>query len=107
MGKVESEKVLERSLKKHIEKELGGFCLKLLSQHITGLPDRLCLIPGGRLFFAEIKTTKKKATRIQLYLHRKIRNLGFRVEIIETTEQIKKIISEYKHLKEQNNVKRK
>lgn len=93
--RIESEKTLERSLKKHVEQELKGFCLKLLSQHITGLPDRLCLIPGGRLFFAEIKTTKKKATRIQLYLHKKLRNLGFRVEVIETTKQIKNIIKDY------------
>lgn len=92
---MESEKVLERSLKRHVEQELGGFCLKLLSQHITGLPDRLCLIPGGRLFFAEIKTTKKKPKKIQEFIHRKIRALGFRVEVVESTEQIKKIIKDY------------
>lgn len=96
MGSIESEKTLERLLKKYVEQNLNGFCLKLLSQHITGLPDRVCLLPKGKLFFAEIKTTNKKPKKIQLWMHKKIQGLGFRVEIIETTEQIKNIIKDYK-----------
>ena len=92
---IESEKDLERLLKNTIVSELKGKCLKLLSTHITGLPDRICLIPGGRIFFAEIKTTAKKPTKIQLWMHREIRDLGFRVEVIETSEQIKNIIRDY------------
>lgn len=95
MSNIESEKTLERLLKKCVEKELKGYCLKLLSVHITGLPDRICLIPGGKVFFAEIKTTKQKPRKIQLVIHRKLRDLGFRVEVIETSEQIKNIIRDY------------
>ena len=47
MKNIESEKKLERSLKNSVEVKLKGMCLKLLSAHITGLPDRLCLFPGG------------------------------------------------------------
>ena len=92
---IESEKMLERLLKKRVEKDMKGFCLKLLSQHITGLPDRLCLLPGGKIFFAEIKTTNKKPKKIQLWMHKKIRGLGFRVEIIESKKQIENIIKDY------------
>ena len=95
MKNIESEKKLERSLKSAVESKLNGLPLKLLSAHITGLPDRLCLIPGGRLFFAEIKTTGKKPRKIQLLIHRKLRELGFRVEVIETTEQMQNIIRDY------------
>jgi hypothetical protein len=95
MSNIESEKKLERSLKSAVESKLKGLSLKLLSAHITGLPDRLCLIPGGRLFFAEIKTTNKKPRKIQLFMHRKLRELGFKVEVIETTEQIQNIIRDY------------
>lgn len=95
MKNIESEKTLERLLKSMVASELKGECLKMLSTHVTGLPDRICLIPGGKVFFAEIKTTDKKPKKIQLWMHRKIRDLGFRVEVIETSEQIRNIIKEY------------
>ena len=95
--RVESEKTLERLLRNSVKEQLGGLCLKLLSTHLSGLPDRICLIPKGKIVFVEIKTTKKKPTRIQLYMHRVIRELGFRVEVVETTEQIIKLIREYKN----------
>ena len=95
MKNIESEKTLERSLKNSVEVKLKGWCLKLLSTHITGLPDRICLLPGGRILFVELKAPGKKPRKIQLFMHRKIRALGFRVEVVDTPEQIKKIIKEY------------
>lgn len=92
--KIEGEKLLEAKLSNKV-KALGGWTLKLLSTHITGLPDRLCLFPGGRVLFAEVKTTKKKPRKIQRYIHDKLRGLGFRVEVIDTSEQIENIIRDY------------
>lgn len=92
--KIEGEKYLEKKLKDEIKK-IGGWSLKLLATHITGLPDRLCLLPQGRLFFAEIKTTKKNPSPIQRLIHRKLRKLGFKVFVIDTSEQIKEIIRNY------------
>jgi hypothetical protein len=92
--KIEKEKILEKKLSMEIEK-LGGWSLKLLSTHVTGLPDRMCLLPGGRVFFAEVKTTKEKPKRIQIWVHNKIRALGFRVEIIDQSEKIKELIRDY------------
>ena len=88
---IESEKLLERKLN-HLVQQRGGWSIKLLSLHITGLPDRVCLLPGGRIFFAEIKTTNKNPTKIQLLVHRKIEALGFRVLIIKRSEDIKSIV---------------
>jgi hypothetical protein len=87
---IESEKLLERKLGLTI-KALGGWSIKMLSSQITGLPDRLCLLPGGRVFFAEIKTTGEKPKKIQLYVHKRIRSLGFRVEVIDSSAQIEKL----------------
>ena len=92
--KIESEKYLERKLVKDV-KDIGGWSLKLLSTHITGLPDRINLFPGGYIVFTEVKTTKRKPSKIQLSIHKKIRDLGFRVETIETSEQIRNIIRGY------------
>lgn len=91
---IESEKLLEKKLVKSI-KGLGGWCLKIPATHVTGIPDRLCLIPQGQVVFVELKTTKKKPTKIQLLIHKKLRNIGFEVRIIDTTEQIKQLIIDY------------
>lgn len=93
---VESEKALERKLKQVVEKELGGWCLKFLPFQVAGLPDRLCLLPEGRLFFAEVKTTKKEPSKIQKLIHRRLRRLGFKVEIIDQSQQIETLLTYYK-----------
>jgi len=91
---VESEKLIERKLTAKL-REIGGWSIKILSVHINGLPDRLCLLPGGRLFFAEVKTTKKKPEKIQLHVHKRLRKLGFRVEVIDKSAQIFEILKQY------------
>lgn len=92
--KIESEKVLDRKLSKRVA-DTGGWSIKLLTLHITGLPDRLCLLPGGRLFFAEIKTTGEKPKRVQNYVIDKLRALGFRVVVIDSTDSLDQIMTEY------------
>lgn len=96
--KIESEKNIEKSLWKEV-KSLGGWAIKLSASHITGLPDRLCLLPGGLIFFVEVKTTKKKPRKIQLIVHEKLRNLGFEVFIIDRIAQIKPLIKNYIELR--------
>jgi hypothetical protein len=91
---IEKEKNLEKQLIDAV-KSLNGWCIKLLSSHLTGLPDRMCLLPDGRIFFAEVKTTGMKPRRIQLHIHGKLKDLGFRVEIIDKSLQIKQLIKEY------------
>lgn len=95
MKVIESEKRLERSLKSIVEDTMNGFCLKLLSQHITGLPDRLCLLPKGKIFFVEVKTTGKKPRKIQKYIHEKLRSLGFRVYVLDSSQVLHTILTDY------------
>lgn len=84
---IESEKLLERKFNEAVKKA-GGWSIKLLSLHVIGLPDRICLMPGGIVFFAEIKTTNKNPTKIQLLVHKKIQALGFKVVVIKSSEDI-------------------
>ena len=95
MKTIESEKQLERSLKNTVENMMNGLCLKLLSQHITGLPDRLCLLPRGRAFFVEVKTTGKKPRKIQSFIHEKLRKLGFRVYVLDSSQVLHTILIDY------------
>ena len=87
----ESEKVLEAELRERC-KALGWMCIKLTSQYQRGLPDRLILMPGGRVCFAEIKTTGKKPTALQRVTHERLRALGYRVEVVDTSESLDNLI---------------
>ena len=86
----ESEKVLERNLNKEV-KALGGWSLKILSNFITGLPDRLVL-HNGRAYFVEVKSEGKKPSARQRIVHKKLEVLGFPVSVIDTTEKLNSFI---------------
>lgn len=84
---VDSEKLVERKLVELV-KINNGMCIKLLCDQLIGLPDRLCLFPNHRIVFVETKTTGQKPRRIQAYMHKKLRALGFRVEVIDSVEGV-------------------
>lgn len=88
---MDSEKIIERKLVEAV-KAHGGMCIKLLCDQLTGLPDRMCLFPGHIIAFIEVKSTGKKPRRSQVYIHNKLRALGFRVEVIDTIEGINNFI---------------
>jgi Holliday junction resolvase len=85
-----SEKVFERELSKFVE-ESGGMAVKLLSQFIKGLPDRMYLLHGGVVVFVEFKSTGKKPTKIQSYIHAKIQARGFLVYVVDSVESYEQI----------------
>lgn len=89
---VDSEKMVERKLVEAV-KANSGMCIKLLCDQLTGLPDRMCLFPGHKIIFVELKTTGKKPRRIQLFMHNKLRALGFRVEVIDTVKGVNDFIN--------------
>lgn len=92
---VDSEKVVERKLVELV-KMSGGMCIKLLCDQLIGLPDRMCLFPGHKIVFVELKTTGRKPKRIQMYMHNKLQALGFRVEVIDTVESVVNFVDNIK-----------
>lgn len=75
-----TEKQIEKKLRLGIEK-LGGLCLKFPATYFTGIPDRLCILPGGLVFFVETKGEGLKLRPRQLYVARQLESLGVRVYI--------------------------
>ena len=71
------EKDIERKLREMVEKH-GGQCLKWVCPGRAGVPDRIVLLPGGRIVFIELKRPKGgKLSRLQEYWGRKLQSLGF------------------------------
>ena len=85
------ESTVERYLVR-VVKGLGGMAIKLNPLGMVGLPDRLILLPGAKIFFAEVKRPGEKPRKIQIAIHNRIRELGFRVEVVDNNEQIKRIL---------------
>ena len=73
----ELEKEIERKLRKTVEKH-GGLCLKWVCPGWIGVPDRIVLLPRGRVMFVELKRPKGGvlSTR-QKWWRRKLIELGF------------------------------
>lgn len=86
------EKILEAKLRKAVETR-GGQALKLTSQLHRGLPDRLVLMPGGHTYFAEIKTTGKRPTKLQQAVHRDLKALGFDVFVVDSQKSLETMLS--------------
>ena len=101
MNRIDNEKSVERKLVE-LTKLSGGLCIKLLTYQFTGLPDRMCLFPGGIIIFVELKTTGEKPRKIQLAVHRMLRNLGFRVEVIDTIKGVEDLIKEIENERKQS-----
>ena len=70
------EKTVEQYLRKQVEKA-GGLALKLVCPGFTGVPDRLVLLPGGQICFAETKDVGKTPRPRQRRVHGMLRGLGF------------------------------
>lgn len=86
---------------KHIETKLvnavrsqGGMCPKFVSPGTDGVPDRIILLTGGRIAFAETKAPGKKMRPLQVKRKGQLEALGFRVYCIDRPEQINTVIAE-------------
>ncbi|MBP5162939.1 MAG: VRR-NUC domain-containing protein [Spirochaetales bacterium] len=84
------ERDIERQFRDMV-KAYGGLALKLVCPGFDGMPDRLILMPEGRVSFAEIKRPGAVPRPLQEARHRMLRNLGFQVFVIDSLEKAKEV----------------
>lgn len=87
------ESAVERKLVNGIRK-LGGMALKFVSPGHAGVPDRLVLLPGGRIIFVELKTATGRLSALQLVTHINLVELGFPVRTLHGTEEVDRFLEE-------------
>ena len=87
------ESTVEKRLKRGIE-ALGGTCEKFTSPGTRGVPDRLIMLPGGRIIFVETKAPKKVPNPLQAKDHERRRKLGCDVRVIDTVEKVDEFLKE-------------
>lgn len=93
MAVVYSEKRVEQILTKRV-KDRGGMALKFVSPNLSGVPDRIILLPQGKIAFAELKATGRKMRSLQIKRKRQLEALGFLVYCIDGIEQIGGVLYE-------------
>lgn len=88
------ERILESKLRDKIKKE-GGLCLKWVAPGFTGVPDRIVLLPKGRIYFVEMKAPGKTMNERQRFVANVLRGLGFIVEEINSDEKLTNFLKTY------------
>ena len=86
-----SEKQIEQKLVRAV-RSMGGICPKLVPPGMDGMPDRMVLLPGGRIAFAELKAPGKRPRPLQMRRMAQLSRLGFRVYVIDGPGQINEVL---------------
>ncbi len=87
------EKTIEQKFRAAV-KAAGGLALKFTSPGFDGVPDRLALLPDGKMAFVEVKAPGKKPRPLQLARHRQLQQLGFKVYVLDDEGQIGGMVDE-------------
>lgn len=87
------ESEIERWLVEQVRR-LGGIADKFVSPGNPGVPDRLVVMPGGRVYFVELKTEIGRLSNIQKWQRQRYRNLGVDFRVIKGKQEAKEFINE-------------
>lgn len=73
-------------------RDIGGLCIKFTSPSMRGVPDRLVLLPGGKILFLELKRPGETARPEQRKVHRRFKALGAGVFVVDSKEKLEEIL---------------
>lgn len=87
-----SERKLERKLVEAV-KAMGGTALKFTSPGFDGMPDRIVLLPEGKMAFVEVKSPGEIPRPLQKARHGMLRLLGYKVFVLDDNRQIGEMLN--------------
>ena len=80
------EKTIERKFAAALRAR-GAMAWKFTSPGRQGVPDRIVLMPGGKVAFVELKTDTGKLSPMQKVVQEQLRGLGFDVYTVYGAQQ--------------------
>ncbi|HVJ70562.1 MAG TPA: VRR-NUC domain-containing protein [Sphingomicrobium sp.] len=89
MREREHEKLLRKTVVR-----AGGLCIKLPAYLYRGIPDRMVLMPGGRIYFLELKAEGKKPSVTQSAFRKILQAMGFYSEIIQGKDEMERFLDD-------------
>ena len=77
-------------------KEAGGRSFKWVCPGVTGVPDRICIFPGGRIIFVELKRPglKNGLSPRQEKMRSLLSAFGCDIRRVSEKSEVQKLISE-------------
>lgn len=90
--------MLEKDIEKIFTAEIkraGGKAYKFTSPGNDGVPDRIVMLPGGRIVFVELKTDTGKLSRLQELQRRQIAELGQTVRVLHGLAEVRDFFLEF------------
>jgi len=90
-----SEREIEAYLIRSV-KNKNGLCMKWTSPGNAGVPDRIIIIPGGKVYFVELKAEGKREnlSLLQKNFIRKLKSLNCDVRVIASFKEVDNFIKE-------------
>ena len=88
-----NEKTIEKKLTEAVRK-MGGIAPKFVSPGLDGVPDRIVLLPMGRMAFVELKAPGKKMRPLQIRRKEQMESLGFKVYCVDSEDGIGGVLDE-------------
>lgn len=87
------ERDIEKWLRRQVE-SMGGLAFKFTSPGNDGVPDRLAVLPGGLIYFIELKTDRGRLSPLQVWQQDRLRQLGVNVAVIRGMDEAVEFIEE-------------
>ena len=81
---------LEREIEKYLGRELKAIgCLwyKWVSPGARGVPDRILILPDGRVWFVELKTERGQLMPVQVVQLERLRTWGQKVFVLKGMDE--------------------
>ncbi len=86
-----SEREIERFLV-DLVRAAGGLALKFASPAMSGVPDRIVVLPGGRILFVELKAPGEQLRPLQQRVHQMLSERGATVLTLDSLEAVERMV---------------
>ena len=86
---------IEKRLKNGI-RQIGGRCYKFVSPGNDGVPDRIVVLPGGKIVFIELKAETGRLSPLQRIQITRLRDLNADVRVLKGLSAVNQFLEEMK-----------
>lgn len=90
------EKDIEAWLGKQI-KRLGGLSFKFASPGNPGVPDRIFVLPNGKVWFVELKQQLGKVAKVQKWQRERFISMGCNYRLVKGMDDARAFANEVEH----------
>ena len=87
--------LLERDIERYLVRrvaERGGAAYKWVSPGHVGVADRIVMLPGGRVWFVELKTVKGRLSPLQKVFAADMARMGMNYAVLRSKGEVDELL---------------